>query len=294
MQNYWVHSDSIVVFYFQKWRIRRFRKYSAMTTTGKIPAKVLPTLQATGRSHFQIGDLSKEFNLSAVQERSLVRRLVRSGEMIRLRRGQYLFRPQNQRSAPWTPTEALALKSLILDSDGQYQLCGQITFQRYGWDDQIPNRVHAYNTLVSGSRTVGAVVLALIKVEASRLGSTEITVTPDGTELIWPTRARALFDAVYDWSRFNSLPRGYDWIRAELKRDGSLAADLVEVTLQFANQGTLRRIGRLLQDVEAPAGLIRKLERRVAPSSSFIAWDPTRPKRGSIDRHWGVVFNHES
>ncbi len=204
------------------------------------------------------------------------------------------MRPTNQQGAVWAPTEALVLKSLILDCGGQYQLCGPITFQRYGWDDQIPNRIHVYNTLDSGEREIGSVALDLIKVAPSRLGANEVTTHPDGTELIWPTRARALFDAVYDWSRFNSLPCGYDWIRSELKRDFATAAALVEVTLQFANQGTVRRIGRLLQDSDAPMVLVRKLERKLRPSTSFIAWDPTQPKRGSIDRRWGVVFNHES
>ncbi len=242
----------------------------------------------------RLGDASRDFDDSRNQERALVRRLLRSGGAIRLRRGRFLIRPTDQQGAVWAPTESLVLKSLILDCGGQYQLCGPITFQRYGWDDQIPNRIHVYNTLDSGEREIGSVALDLIKVAPSRLGATEVTSHPDGTELIWPTRARALFDAVYDWSRFNSLPRGYDWMRSELKRDFVTAADLVEVTLQFANQGTIRRIGRLLQDSDAPMKLVQRLEQKLRPSSSFIAWDPTQPKRGSIDRRWGVVFNHES
>ncbi len=251
----------------------------------------------------KVNELSRNFKISRNQEQALVRKLVRSGDALRLRRGRFLIRPTNQQGAAWTPTEASVLKSLILDCGGQYQLCGPIAFQRYGWDDQIPNRIHVYNTLDSGERQIGAVALDLIKVAPARLGATEVTTHPDGTELIWPTRARALFDAVYDWSRFNSLPRGYDWIRAELQRDSAFAADLVEVTLQFANHGTIRRIGWLLQDCNAPMGLLRMLERKLRRSSSVIAWDPTHPKRRSsarsdderqIERRWGVVFNHES
>ena len=265
-----------------------------MAFSRKTTALILSALQAQKVSYFQFGNLSKSFGLAVDQERQLIRSLLRSGEAIRLRRGQFLLRPADHRGGAWTPSEASVLKSLILDSGGQYQLCGPIAFQRYGWDDQIPNRVHVYNTLESGERKIGAVTLNLIKVASIRLGATEVSITLEGAELFWPTRARALLDAVYDWSRFNSLPRGYDWIRAELKRNPAIAADLVEVTRQYANQGTIRRIGRLLQDSDAPANLVQKLERTLRPSTSFIPWEPTQPKRGSIDRRWGVVFNHES
>ncbi len=257
-------------------------------------AEVLHTLQASERSSFRAREIAEQFNLAPAEERSLLRSLIRSGDVIQVRRGNYILRPQNQRGDRWVPTDALALKSLILDSGGRYQLCGPIAFQRYGWDDQIPNRVHAYNDLVSGERTVGTVALTLIKVDASRLGAIQPAMTPEGVELVWPTRARALMDSVYDWSVFNSLPRGYDWMRQELSRDEALAADLVEVSVQFANQGTLRRIGKLLETKSAPLGLLRKLERRLNQSASFIPWDPSRPKRGTIDRRWGLVFNHES
>ena len=124
--------------------------------------RVLARLHATRRDHLKNGDLVKEFGVSQDQERTLLRRLTRGGNVIRLQRGRYLLPPLNQRSVNWSPTEALALKSLILEAGGQYQLCGPIVFQRYGWDDQIPNRVHAYNTLFSGDRRVGAVQLKLM------------------------------------------------------------------------------------------------------------------------------------
>jgi predicted transcriptional regulator of viral defense system len=258
------------------------------------PSELPVLLAATGRSSFATGEIAQALGISAARERALIRDLTREGSLFPVQRGRYILRPPNYRFAPWSPTEALSLKSLVLDAGGRYQLCGPSAFQHFGWDDQIPNRAYAYNNRISGERTVGAVVLTLIKVDLSRLGATGVSITPEGIELVWPTRARALLDSVYDWSRFNSLPRGYDWIRRELQRDDAFAADLVDVSLRFANQGALRRIGKLLETADAPAGLLRRLERRVQPSTSFIPWDPTHPKRGTIDRRWGVVFNHES
>jgi hypothetical protein len=59
------------------------------------------------------------------------------------------------------------------------------------------------------------VELTLIKVSDERLGDAETDTTSDGETAVYASRVRTLVDAVYDWSRFNSLPRGYDWIRGE-------------------------------------------------------------------------------
>ncbi len=98
-------------------------------------------------------------------------------------------------------------------------------------------------------------------------------------------------DAVYDWSRFDSLPRAYDWIRQELAENGETAARIVKVALRFGNLSTLRRLGKLLEMEGVEEALLAKVERRVTASSSLIAWIPTYPKRGSIDRRWGILCN---
>lgn len=100
-----------------------------------------------------------------------------------------------------------------------------------------------------------------------------------------------MLDAVYDWSRFNTLPRGYDWIRTELAGESSMARQLVTVTLRYGNQGTIRRIGHLLESEAVAESSLRKLEKALRPSTALIPWIPTRPKRGKTDRRWGVVHN---
>ena len=66
-------------------------------------------------------------------------------------------------------------------------------------------------------------------------------------------------DAVYDWSRFNSLPRGYDWIRADLARDSGQPRRLSAVALRYGNVSTLRRLGKLLELEGVAEPLLRKL-----------------------------------
>ena len=125
----------------------------------------------------------------------------------------------------------------------------------------------------------------------SRLGGTEEVKTTEGQTAVYSSRVRTLLDAVYDWSRFNSLPRGYRWIRGELAAQRVSAAELVKVTLRYGDTGTIRRMGVLLERQGVNETLLRRLERALKPTTSLIPWIPTKPKRGTVNRRWGVVFN---
>jgi len=248
-------------------------------------------VQLRGLPTVRVGELRGPLRLSAIQERKLLNRLAKAGLIVRVWRGLYLVPPRLPLGGKWSPNEALALSTLMANQKGQYQICGPNAFNRYGFDDQVPTRVYAYNNRVSGERAIGAVALTLIKVADERLGDTDEVRTPDGVTTVYSSRVRTLVDAVYDWSRFNSLPRGFGWIRADLAAGRIGAAEMVRVTLRYGDIGTIRRIAALLDREGAGAGLLRKLERALKPSTSLIPWIPTRPKRGTVDRRWGVVWN---
>jgi predicted transcriptional regulator of viral defense system len=136
--------------------------------------------------------------------------------------------------------------------------------------------------------------LTLIKVADERLGDTEEMQTVEGQTVIYGSRVRTLMDAVYDWSRFNSLPRAYDWIKREIAASRVSASELVTTTLRYGDKGTLRRVGALLEMQGVETDLLRKLEAALAPSTGLIPWIPTKPKRGKINSRWGVVLNDRS
>jgi predicted transcriptional regulator of viral defense system len=98
-------------------------------------------------------------------------------------------------------------------------------------------------------------------------------------------------DAVYDWSRFNSLPRGYEWIRQEIKKDLMLASELVNVTAKYGNQATIRRMGYLLDTLVQPSRIINRLQRQLSDSKALIYWIPGRSAKGAVNRKWGVIVN---
>lgn len=258
---------------------------------GNLGRQLFAYAQMRNLRELRTGDLTGPLRISGKQERELLNRLAKAGMIAQVRRGLYLVPPRLPLGSKWSPDEILALNTLMEDQRAGYQICGPNAFNRYGFDDQIPARVYAYNDRLSGERTIGAVALTLIKVATARLGDTEQVRTAEGLGAVYSSRARTLVDAVYDWSRFNSLPRAFEWIRAEMKAGRVTTPDLVRVTLRHGNIGTIRRIGALLDREGVNAALVRKLERAIRPSTSVIPWIPTRPKRGTIDRRWGVVWN---
>lgn len=258
---------------------------------GRQETLALAYAQLRNLRRLRTGDLTGPLRLSRKQERELFSRLARSGLIAHVKRGLFLLPPRLPLGGVWTPSVAEALNALMKDTNGSYQICGANTFNRYGFDNQIPNRAYAYNNRISGNRRVGTVNLTLIKVSDKRLGDTETVTMPDGDKAVYASRARSLVDAVYDWSRFNGIPRGYEWIRRELKAKLVSTAELVRCTLRYGDTGTIRRIGALLEREGVAAPLLRKLERTLKPTSSKIPWIPTRPKLGTINRRWGVVMN---
>ena len=122
------------------------------------------------------------------------------------------------------------------------------------------------------------------------------STTRDGLVAVYPSRARALVDAVYDWARFNSLPRGYPMDpRGTGQEAGRRRPISSRSTLRYGDVGTKRRVGRAAGARRCGGkASVRKLEKSLTPSSGLIPWIPTARKRGSIDRRWGVVVNGEA
>jgi len=264
------------------------------TALGDLETQLFAYVQLRRLKSVRTGDLTGPLGITPTQERELLSRLLRRGLVARVRRGLYLIPPRLPPGGKWSPGEFSALSALIDDRQGRYQICGPNAFYRYGWDDQVPNRIYAYNNQISGERNIGSVALVLIKVADERLGETEGFQTPDGVEAVYSSRTRTLVDAIYDWSRFGSLPRAYAWIRAELTDNKRTATRLVKVAIQYGNVSTLRRLGKLLELEGVKPSLLRQLEAEIPSSSALIPWVPTYPKRGTVDRRWGVLFNDQS
>lgn len=258
---------------------------------GKMEMQFLAYVQMRKMTSVRTGDMQEALALSPNQERELLSRLSRAGMITRVRRGLYLVPDYLPPGGEWTPDEATALNALMKASGGKYQICGLNAFNRYGYDEQVPARVYAYNDRISGERTIGVITLNLIKVDRKRLGETERVQTWDGQTVFYSSRARTLLDAVYDWARFGTLPRAYRWIRKDLKAGRVTPGKLVDVTLKFGDVGTIRRMGTSLESEGVDERLLERLERPLRPTSATIPLVPGKPKRGILSKRWGVIVN---
>lgn len=261
---------------------------------GQLEQQLFAFVQLRKLRTLSTGDLSGPLQITTKQERELLSRLSRAGMIAQVRRGLYLVPERLPLGGRWSPDEGMALNALFDAQQGRYQICGPNAFNRYGFDEQVPTRVYVYNNREWGDRRIGSVALTLIKVADQRLGDTEVVVTADDSKAVYSSRARTLLDAVYDWSRFNTLPRAYDWIRKERKAKRVTPAELVSVTLKYGDIGTIRRMGALLEREGVASPLLKKLEKALPETSSLIPWIPTKPKRGTVNRRWGVVINEQS
>jgi predicted transcriptional regulator of viral defense system len=258
---------------------------------GRLEMQMLAYLQMRGKQTVKTGELTVPLKLSREQEQELFERMERGGMITRVRKGLYLVPLKLPLGGSWTADETLAINTLIEDRKGRYQITGPNAFNRYGFTDQIPTRIYAYNNRISGERTIGNVNLSLIKVADDRLGDTEEVKTPEGQTATFSSRKRALIDAIYDWARFNTLPQAYQWLQKEFKLNNVKASEIIETSLKFGDIGTLRRIGVLMERNGVKEVFLKKIEKRLKPSSSYISWIPTKPKRGKINQRWGVVIN---
>lgn len=267
-------------------------KTTAKTRLGAAAQRLLAYAQWRKMTLIRPGDVRAILGITAVQERRLFARLARGGTILRLQRGLYLVPPRLPLGGVWSPGETVVLRDLMRALDnGQYQLCGWPVFQRYGFTEQVSAQIYAYNNRIYGRRAIGGREYVFIKVPDRRLGGT-VRSTAGGEGEILPTCARALVDAVYDWARFGTLPKALNWIRESVAQQPALAGELVKAALQFGNQGTLRRIGHVLERqgrLSAPAR--RSLQKALRSRRSIIPLVPGRPVVGTCSRDWGVVDN---
>jgi len=258
---------------------------------GELSSRFFAYVQLKKMDTVRTGELSPVLNITESQERGLLHRLADSGWIVRLKRGLYLVPPRIPAGGKYSPGIALILQKLMLEMNGQYQICGPTAFNFYGFDDQIPNVTYVYNNRISGSRTIGSLKFQFTKVADRRLGAINTVQAQNGGEIVYSSRVRTLMDAVYDWSRFNSLPRGYVWIKQEISQNPNLVSKLVEATICYANQATVRRIGYLLDTLTQPSEIIKRLKHQLSNSRALIPWIPAKPARGRANRKWGIIVN---
>ena len=261
------------------------------TKLGKFETQLLAYAQLRKKEFISSREIASALDISAEQEWKLLNRMATSGLIIRLKRGIYLVPSRMPAGGRWTVSGYYILSKLMEAIKGRYQISGPSAFNFHGFDDQIPNRIYVYNDRIFGERQIGGIDFVFIKTEVKRLGSTKSLKTSDGIDAVMVTQTRALVDAVYDWSRYNTLPRAYGWIEEALKKDPVMVDTLIDDTLQYGNKGTVKRIGYLLAQLAIDDDRLLKMKRKLGPTRSLIPWIPSQTAKGSINKEWGLIVN---
>ena len=250
-------------------------------------------IQLRKLSTVRTGDIVRGLSLTDVQERNLLCRLARQKLIVRVRRGVYRVPDRLPVGGAWTPGEYSLLSTLMAEHQATWQLCGPNAFNRYGFSDQIPNRLYVYNNRLSCNRVVGQAETLFIKVVDDRLGDGKSFTVPDGTQVWFSSRIRTLVDAVYDWDRFGTLPQAYRWIKSELDARPDSAKEIIRLTLKYGNIGTCRRIGKCLENCGVVVRQTNRLLKALPGTSALVLMVPDQSRRGSVDRKWGVLDNRK-
>jgi len=258
---------------------------------GPLEVQFFAYVQMKNKLLVRVGELTNILDMSVKQERELLSRMARTGLIIRLTRGVYLVPPRVPSGGKYGVDEYLILEKLMEVLEGRYQVSGPNAFNFYGFSDQVPNRVYVYNNRIYGERRIGNLQFSFIKTEDNRLGGTFVFKTGTGSRAIMASKARALLDAVYDWSRFNTIPKAYEWIAGGVKKDKALPEGLITMAIKYGNQGTNRRLGYLLDNLGVNRKALDKLKRKLRSSKSLFSWVPGIPATGSVNRDWGLIVN---
>lgn len=258
---------------------------------GSLASRFFAYVQLRNIDVVRTGEIAPVLGISSSQENDLFRRLAGSGWVTRLKRGIYLVPPRLPAGGKYSPGVALILDRLMAEERGRYQICGPVAFNYYGFDNQVPSVTCLYNNRISGRRSIGGLSFQFIKVSDRRLGAARTVRGRDGLGMTYSSRTRTLVDAVYDWSRFDGLPRGYGWIRNEIEAAPGSVGGLAEVAGRFGNIATVRRIGYLLDTLIGDQNVLALLQGQLSTSRALIPWVPARPARGTINRKWGIIVN---
>jgi predicted transcriptional regulator of viral defense system len=258
---------------------------------GPLETQLFTLTQLRGLEQVRTGDLVAPLGITPKQERELLSRMARAGIIVRLKRGVYLLPQKLPPGGKWTPSEYILIARFMEEIKAKYQLTGLAAFNFYGLNQQVPNEISVYNDKVSGKRKLGPLTLNLIRVSKRRLGGTRTLSVPGGSQVKVGTLERILVDAIYDWSRFGTLPECYEWVLTLAKNKRIKIPVLADTAIKFGNTGLLRRLGYLLEKNGAPRAVLKEIERKIPKSSGLIPFIPTKKARGTIDRRWGIVFN---
>lgn len=251
-------------------------------------------IQANKLLTVKTGDISNAFGITAKAEARLFSSLNKKNLIAQVIRGLYLVPERMPPGGIWTPSPQLALYEFMKAKKATgYQITGLYAFSYWKYSTQIPQVYTVYNDKVSGYKVVAGNRFQFIIVNRKRLiGSAKINIKERGLNLPWPvaSRAKIIFDAIYDYDRFGTLPMAYEWLK-NLKNDSKTLRELIEILLKIGNVAAKKRVGFLLEKEGFLGKYWQRLLNVLDQKKGFIQLVPNSNWKGRTDKKWGIIIN---
>lgn len=256
---------------------------------GQLEIQFFSWVQHKKKTLVQVADVSKALGISSNQEKSLLSRLNRSGLIIRLIKGVYVTPSIIPPGGKWGPNHLWVLATLMKFLGAKFQVSGLEVFFRHGFSNQVPNETFVYNTKLSGKRTIGGHVFYFARVPKERIGYCDL-VDIDDEKVPFSSKGRIIYDAIYDWHSFNSLPKAFSWV-AQVADEKATIDEFFQCAKSMGNSITLRRIGYVLESIGYPTRKTEHLKKMLKDTQASYPLNPNLPKRGTFNRRWSLIIN---
>jgi len=261
---------------------------------GSLETKLLSWTQNKGISIVRTGDLVKSLNFTKSQEENLLYNMNKNGLIVQIMRGLYVIPKNIPAGGKWKPSIYRLIDLYMKELRAtKYQITGLTEFNYYGLSNQLPNLASIYNDKVSITKNVAGQRLQFIKTSKKRLVNikeVEIKERDLSIKTFIGTLPKAVFDAIYDYNKFGSLPEAYDWLK-QIAGKKALLKEYVELLLKIGNVATTRRSGYVLEKAGSSKLYLKKIEGAVDKTTSYIPLDPTNIKKGMVNKKWGLIIN---
>jgi len=238
----------------------------------------------------QLGDLQDDFQISPRQEKELLSYLAKKGSIIRLKRGIYVAPKTIPPGGKWQPDPKYLISCLMDVTGANYYIGGQYAFHYHGLTEQVPNSITVYNDKISGKKKIGRLDAQFIKIAPERLGNPITIRAARERKFYIATIARCIVDGVVDYSRYNTLPKAYNWIVDRLQQPDFLS-ELIKTTMNYGNISAKRRIGFIVFSRTNNDKLVKPLLNTLKTSKGWIPLDPYSEPKGPTCRQWGIINN---
>ncbi len=258
---------------------------------GALELKIISYVQLKGIKILRTGDIYRTLSITAQSEKDIFSNLNRKGFIVRLTKGYYLV-PDTLSPTTYANVSEMEILYYFMEIfQARFMISGPTAIYYYGYTTQIPNRIYVYNNKISGDRVIGNKSFVFMKTSSKRLKGAKFVTSDKRFKIPYASNARLLIDCIYDWNRYNTIPKVFKWIKQEIEENPEITEKLVSNAIRYGNRIVQRRLGYLLERMNVDSKLIEKLQNKIKGTKTIKPLIPNTNFKGSVDKRWGLIIN---